>query len=154
MRKEIFKNRFGVAVLAMLLLVTAAFVVPEEVVTDNCGVFALGEQKVDLSKGETSMQIVSRQDLVSNIKSGITYSGTQACPGQYKFLNMDLEISTDQEDVSYKYNFEMIRDMQSMEDYMLVRYFNDARTLTFRNIVVENENRGRQMLPDVTYRLQ
>ena len=67
---------------------------------------------------------------------------------------MDLEISTDQEDVSYKYNFEMIHDMQSMEDYMLVRYFNDARTLTFRNIVVENAYSGRQMLPDVTYRMQ
>jgi hypothetical protein len=62
---------------------------------------------------------------------------------------MELLIMTDKEDVTDTYDFAMIRKMQTMENFMLVRYFGDARTLIFRDISVQNSTGDTMALPEV-----
>jgi hypothetical protein len=101
-----------------------------------CGVVAMGNYRMDLTKGEMSTQI-SRDMLIENFKNGLTFVGTSECPGTYQIIDMTLTIDAAREAV-YTYDFDFVQQMQSMESFMLTRYFNDAQKLNFNNIKVKN----------------
>jgi hypothetical protein len=117
---------------------------------DPCGVFAIGTQKVDLSKGENMMTLPSKDLLIEGLQSGITFTGTADCGRTYTIVGMNLHIATAKEEVSYDYDFDMISKMQSMESYMLTRYFNDAVSLHFTDIRVADRWGEVMDVPDVT----
>jgi len=121
---------------------------------DACGVFALGTQKINMSKGETSSMIVSRDAAIDGIKAGPSFIGSADCSGTYEIVDMRLRIATDDMDVNYDYDFAMIRKMQAMEDYMLTRYFIDARTLYFTKIQVKNAQGETMQIQDLSFTIQ
>jgi hypothetical protein len=129
------------------LILSSAFVTSSSV--DSCGVFTVGQLKIDLTKAERSTQALTLESLISNLKEGISFSGSQTCPGSYEITDMELLIMTDKEDVTDTYDFAMIRKMQTMENFMLVRHFGDARTLIFRDISVQNSTGDTMALPEV-----
>lgn len=119
-----------------------------------CGVFAIGSHKIDLAKGEKSTAITSRDALIDAVQTGFSFNGSGDCKGAYEIVDMKLRIATAKEDVNYDYAFDMISKMQSMEDYMLTRYFVDAKTLYFTNITVKNASGETMQIADVQFDLQ
>ena len=123
--------------------------ISQEVVVENCGEISMGKYKLDLARGEMQTDI-SRDALVANFKAGLSFKGSSKCPGTYEIVDFDLKIDA-MRDVQYNYEFGFVRDMQSMEDYLLVRYFNDALRLNFSNLRVENAAGRVLEIPTVTF---
>ena len=101
-----------------------------------CGVFTLGKYKLDLSHGAATMEIPKAM-LVESMKSGLSFAGTAECPGTFEIVNLQLSVDA-AGDAKYTYDYELVQKMQSMEDYMLARYFNGAEMLHFNNIQVKD----------------
>lgn len=116
--------------------------------SDPCGMITLGKYKLDLSRGAANMEIPKAM-LTQSLKSGLSFAGTAKCPGAYEIINMQLTIDAAR-DAKYAYEFDFVKKLQSMEDYMLVRYFNDAEILHFNNIQVKNSAGEISTLPIVT----
>ena len=144
--------------LGFLLLFASTALVLMSFVTETpdnpCGVFSLGKAKIELSKGERSAVVMSKDALVDAMQAGPKFAGTGDCKGTYEITDLRLRIATAKEDVNYDYDFQMIRKMQSMEDYLLVRFFNDAQTLYFSGITVKDASGSVMQVPDVSYTLQ
>lgn len=117
-----------------------------------CGVIALGKFKLDLSGSEATIGI-PKAVVVESIKSGLTFTGTSNCPGTYEIVDLHLTIEAARE-AKYEYNHDFVVNMKSMEDYMLVRYFNDALKLTFKNIKVKDSAGKILEIPSVSFVVQ
>ncbi len=115
---------------------------------DSCGVISIGNYKLDLSHGELVIE-VPKENLVESIKSGLSFAGTSKCPGAYEIVAMELTIDAER-DATYQYDHAFVIQMQSMETYMLVRYFNDAEKLNFNNIQVKNSAGEIIAIPDLS----
>lgn len=134
---------------AVLLVAFAGFAVTRSLIDQPCGVIALGNYKFDLSSAASNTEIPKAM-LPESIKSGLSFSGTEKCPGSFEIVGFTLKIEAERE-AAYQYDYDFVRKMQSMEDYMLVRYFNDAMKLHFTQIKVK-DNMGNIMdVPSVSF---
>jgi len=140
------KNIF---VIAIVLAAAVGISLTSPVATGSCGVLSLGKSRLDLSKSEVRTEI-SKAALVENIKAGLAFAGSAQCPGNYQITDLHLEI-IGARDVKYQYDYAFVQSLKTMEDYMLVRYFNDALSLNFTKIKVKKDNGDIIELPAVSF---
>lgn len=140
------KNLF---VIAIVLAAAVGISLTSPAATGSCGVLSLGTSKLDLSKSEVRTEI-SKASLVDNFKTGLVFNGSSKCPGTYEITDLHLEI-IGARDVKYQYDFAFVESLKTMEEYMLVRYFNDALSLNFTKIKVKNSNGEIMELPAVSF---
>jgi len=121
-------------------------------VGDPCGVFTLGKYTIDLSKSEVQTAL-PKDMLIENFQKGLAFAGTSRCPGNYEIIDLHLSIDAAR-DAHYDYDFDLVRQMQGMESYMLTRYFNDAQKLNFTSIKVKDNAGNILELPPVSFVLK
>jgi hypothetical protein len=137
----------------LILAAVAAFSISSLAFTtgDPCGVISLGAYKSDLTAG--TVTAIPKDKLVASVKEGISLAGTSKCPGTYSIIDMQLTIEAAR-DVRYEYNHATLAEMQGMDEFMLVRYFNDANKLIFHGIKAKNSSGEIIEFPSVSFSVQ
>lgn len=133
---------------AVLLVAFAGFAITRSLTDQPCGIVALGKTKVDLSAAVVSE--ITKSNLPESIQAGLSFSGTDKCPGTYEVVSFTMKIDAERE-ASYEYDYDVVKKMQSMEDFMLVRYFNDAMKLHFTEIKVKDSAGNLMDVPTVSF---
>jgi hypothetical protein len=141
------KSKFFSAAL-VIAMAGLSFTLPT---TENpaCGVFSVGKYKVDL-KESTASTTIPKDALIANVKSGLSFTGSKECPGTFTLVDASVTVYGSGP-APAEYNYAIVKEMSTMESYMLERYFNGAVKITFHSVKAKNSAGETIELPSVTY---
>jgi hypothetical protein len=143
------KNVFSLTLVAITMASLAMTPARPAATGDPCGVISLGSFKTDLS-ARAEVTSIPKESLIENFKAGIGFSGSEKCPGTFEITGLTLRIDA-ANDHNIEYDLDFVQKMQSMERYMLARYFNGAQKLTLSNITVQDADGASHTLPSVSF---